>query len=89
MNFKLHIVEANVPVVLSIDDMDYLGVFFNSLTSLFIHEIRKEIAVINRFGGPLFRGWRESIYIYFNFTKLHRLRRSYGYPHMDKLYNVI
>lgn len=46
LEFELHVVAADVPVLLSIDDMDRLEVLFNKLKNLLIHPRSNEDAAI-------------------------------------------
>lgn len=54
MQFELHVVSTNVPILLSIEDMDHLGVFFNNLTSQLVHLKSRKSAVVSQVGGHPF-----------------------------------
>lgn len=47
VEFELQVVAADVPILLLIDDMDLLGVYFKKLTNQLVNHKSREFAVIN------------------------------------------
>lgn len=89
MEFELHVVDTDVFVFLSIDDMGRHGIFFNNLKNRLVQAKSKETAVIKRIGGHHFLRWSEQMQSHFTYTELHHLRRRFGHPNVDKLYNLL
>ena len=56
LEFSLHVIEDNVPILLSLADMDRLGIYFNNLTNRLIHCASKESTFVQRaYGHPFIR----------------------------------
>lgn len=89
MFFKIHIVEADVPILLSIDDMGRLGIYLNNLTNKLEHPKSGEKADITRTHGHPFVLWNTTIRCFFPDMGLKRLHRRFGHPSTDKLMNLL
>lgn len=87
--FNTHIVDADVPTLLCIDDMDRLGLFYNNLTNKLIHPASGAHSDVVRVQGHPFIQWNERIETHFTHAELQRLHRRFGHPHVDKLYNLL
>lgn len=70
MSFDRLVVDADAPILLSIDDMDRLGVYFRNLNNLLIHHDSGETASIVRLDGHLYLRWSTDIVSYFIFSEL-------------------
>ena len=86
---EFHIMEATTPFLLSLADMDKLGIYFNNLKDLLVTP-RGNIPVIRRF-GHCFLLWNTFLQSFiaesFNYqsyylttTELQRLHRRFGHP---------
>lgn len=89
MQFELHVVDADVYILLSTDDMDRLGVYFNNLTNQLVHPGSRQCAVVSRVDGHSFLQRNEHLFTHFTYVELRRLHRSFGHPQIDKLVNLL
>jgi len=96
---EFHIMHAKTPFLLSLADMDKLGVYFNNLTNSLITSTSNSVPVVRRFGHS-FLLWDTSLqsFIAESFTcnpcyltnvELQRLHRRFGHPSVGKLQNVL
>jgi hypothetical protein len=95
---EFHVVRADTPFLLSLADMDTLGVYYNNLKDVLISPIQS-IPVIRQFGHP-FLLWGHSLQAHINHsfdnnpcflttTELRRLHRRFGHPAADRLYRLL
>ena len=95
---EFHVVEADTPFLLCLEDMDKLNVYFNNLENVLIAST-KSVPVVRRFGQP-FLLWDESFHSFiansFNNnpcfltdTELRQLHRRFGHPSAGKLQKVL
>jgi len=91
-----HIVEAETPFLLSMADMDRLGVVFNNLTN---HIVKPSpgnnfatptmaYPVVRQFGHP-FLVWGPTAASYLSEVELRRLHRRFGHPSSSRLLRLI
>jgi hypothetical protein len=95
---EFHVMLAKTPFLLSLADMDKLGVYFNNLTDRIVTPTG-EVPVVRRFGHS-FLLWDTALrsYITESFTcnpcfltsvELRRLHRRFGHPSVGRLKNVL
>lgn len=89
MNFDLHIVEADIPLLLSLADLDRLKLVYNNLNDTLTHIPTKSRAKITRTFGHPFILWDPFRQCLFTESELRRLHRRFGHPHAEKLINVL
>ncbi|RAL58504.1 hypothetical protein DID88_004008 [Monilinia fructigena] len=93
-----HIVDADIPFLLSLEDMDRLKAFYNNITDQFITP-NGQYSVIRR-RGHAFLTWKvdmnqliqESICqndCYLTTTELQRLHRRFGHPSAQRFHQVL
>ena len=96
---EFHIMLAKTPFLLSLADMDKLGVYFNNITNSLITQSGNSVPAVRRFGHS-FLLWDTSLQTYisesFNcnpcfLTKveLQRLHRRFGHPSVERLRRVL
>ncbi len=90
-----HVVDADTPFLLSLTDMDHLGVYYDNVQDLLVkHNAR--FPVSRRFGHP-FLLWGPFLSASATFStecmltevELRRLHRRFGHPSAARLYNVL
>jgi hypothetical protein len=95
---QFHIVHANTPFLLSLADMDRLGVYFNNLTNTLVTP-QGDVLVVRRFGHS-FLLWNASLetFIIESFdhnpcfltnVELQRLHQRFGHPLANRLQKVL
>lgn len=95
---EFHVVEADTPFLLCLEDMDKLNVYFNNLENILITST-KSVLVVRRFGHP-FLLWNKSLQSFIaNFfnndpcfltdTELRQLHRCFKHPSAGKLHKVL
>jgi len=85
LEILLHVVDADVPMLLSLADMDILGLYYNNVSDLLIHSATNtSVGIVRKFGHP-FYSWSPILHCMYTETELHRLHRRFGHPHVDKL----
>lgn len=88
-SFHPNVVEADVPTLLSIDDMDRTGAYMNNMKNKLIHPARNRQAdVIRRKGHPYLQ-WNEQVQCFFTYAELHRLHPGSGNRNVDRLCNLL
>ena len=92
---EFHIMHAKTPFLLSLADMDKLGVYFNNLTNSLVISTSRSILVIRRFSHS-FLLWDASLQsfiaesfaynpCYLTTIELQRLHRRFGHPSVARL----
>jgi hypothetical protein len=92
---EFHIMTANTPFLLSLADMDKLGVYFNNLTNSLVTSTGNSVLVVRRFGHS-FLLWDTSLQsfiaesfaynpCYLTEVELQRLHRRFGHPSVSRL----
>lgn len=89
MSFDLHIVDADTLILLSIDDMDRLGIYLQNLDNVLVHRNSGKKANIVRLDAHPYLHWNFLIFSHFTYAKLWRLHRQFGHPHDHQLANVL
>ena len=84
-----HILQANTPFLLCLQDMDRLGVQFNNIYNVLEHN-GNTYPVIRKWGHPFFMLDRESSVIcHLTETELRRLHRRFGHPAAERMYKTL
>lgn len=89
LKFSLHIINSDLPILLSLADMDRLRVHYNNLADKLYHVPTGYFARISRIFGHPFLCWNPINHCFSTEAKLRRLHKRFGHPHADKLYNVL
>lgn len=95
---EFHVMLCKTPFLLSLDDMDALGVYFNNLTNVLVTP-QGDVPVVRRFGHS-FLLWNSSLQGFiidsFNYTtcyltnvELQRVHRRFGHPSVARLQKVL
>jgi hypothetical protein len=95
---EFHVIVAKTPFLLSLADMDKLGVYFNNLSNQLVTSTGI-VPVVRRFGHP-FLLWDTSLRnfivksfncnpCYLSDVELRRLHRRFGHPSVRRLQNVL
>lgn len=86
---KVYIVDADVPLLLSLADMDRLGLAYDNVVDVLIHKESGAQAPMQRnFGHPILI-WSRNLVCFFNISELNRLHRRFGHPAAEKLHNLL
>lgn len=85
----VHVVDADIPVLMSIADIHRLGIYFDNLSHKLIHPESRSFAGVIRICGHPYLQWHEHIHTHFTFAELRRLHRRFGHPQVDKLANSL
>ena len=80
-----HIVDADVPFLLCLADMDRLGVYYDNIDDQLIHKGSGHFAQIQRVYGHPFVQWDPVAECLLTETELRRLHRRFGHPSAEKL----
>lgn len=85
-----HVVEADIPFILSLNDMDRLQVQLDNLNNVLIQKF-KEFPVIRRFGHVFLLDEIvfKSLDCFLSEQELRQLHRRFGHPSADRLYNIL
>lgn len=86
---EAHIVDADTPILLAIDDMDRLGIYFNNLENTVIHTSSGQRGLVSRVRGHPFIQWNPHISCLLTEVELRRLHRRFGHPSTDKLMKLL
>ena len=89
MTTKFHIVNADVPFLLCLDDMNHMGIILDNVDNKVIHKASGESMPIDIQNGHPFLLWNPFLHCFFTRAELQRLHRRFGHPHADKLYNLL
>lgn len=93
---QFHVVDADIPFLLSIADMDYHGVYFNNVNNVLVSKTGT-YPVTRRFGHP-FLLWKTHLpstahelgpECYLTYTELRRLHRRFGHPAAHRLQRLL
>lgn len=89
LQFNIHIIDDDVPLLLSLASMDRLRIFDKNLTNLLLHNRSEETTQVKRFYGHPLICWDALQQSFFTYTELKRLQKRFGHPHVDKLFNLL
>lgn len=89
LSFDAHIVESNVSMLLSIYDMDRLGIYLKNLENRLMHSVSQSSAKVIRLRGHPNVRWHPQVQCLFMHGELRRLHRRFGHPHAEKIVNLL
>lgn len=89
LSFHAHVLDTEPPILMSIDDMDRLGIYLNNLENALIQPKAGQKASVNRVNGHPFLRWNPLISCLFTTAELRRLYRRFGHPSTEKLMNIL
>lgn len=89
LKFSMHIIDTDLPILLSLADMDRLQVHYNNLEDKLYHVPSGHIAKVSRKFDHPFIWWNPIYQCLFSEVELRRLHKRFGHPHADKLYNLL
>jgi hypothetical protein len=85
-----HILDASIPFLFSLKDMDRLKVYLNNVTNEIISTNGKRRApVIRKWGHPWFFTSKLKNALYLTDVKLKRLHRRFGHPATNRLCKLL
>lgn len=85
----MHVVEADTPILLSIDDMDRLDIYLNNFTDQLVHQSLGLKARVQRRRVHPFIIWNLHISCMLTSIELRRLHCRFGHPSMDKFMKLL
>lgn len=86
ITLEAHIlIDAVVPLLICIDEMDKWGPYFNNITNRLIHLDSNQYISVPRDGNHPFIKWNPFKNCNYTTAELHRLHRRFGPPHTDEL----
>jgi len=89
LSFEIHVVDADVPLLFSLADMDKHKVFYNNLVDKLIHAPTGAFGRVRRKFGHPFLYWNPLYHCMYTEPELRRLHNRFGHPHTDKLINLL
>lgn len=88
-SFNVDVVDADVPILMSIDDMDRIGVYYNSLDDKIVRPHTSAKAEVIRLCGHSYLQWVEYIHTHFTYTEPRPLCCRFVHPNANKLFNLL
>lgn len=89
LRIRMHTVEADVPLLLSLVDMDGLRPSYNNLANVLHHKpARAFTSIVRRHGYPFIQR-NAKLNSVFTQIELRRLHKLFGHPNAHKLYNLL
>lgn len=87
--FNIHVIKEDVPLLLSLADMDRMKIFYNNHTYQLMHHKSCETTQSKPFYGHSFVRYDSMLQSFFMYTELKHLHKRFTYPHVDKLLNLL
>ena len=87
-----HVMDADLPFLLSLWDMDRLGIHFNNITNKVIHDDRDRkppFPVIRLFDHPFMVWGTKMVSSFLTEPELRQLHRRFGHPSSDRLLRMM
>lgn len=84
----MHIIDEDVPILLSLGDMDLMDIFYKNIESKFRHQENGKIATVTCFYEISFLHLHPLMECPFTEAELRRLHRRFGHPKTDKFSNL-
>lgn len=89
LSFDIHVLDAEIPILLSLADMNKHQLIFLNPFNKVTHLPFGESGRVNlKFGHPMVT-WNRFIKYMFTMNELKLLHRRFGHPTVDKLYNLL
>lgn len=89
LSFHIHIVKADIPIILGIQDMDRLGIIIDNIDNKIAHNASGITTELIRYSGYAYITWDPHLQSPFTTSELHSLHRRLGHPSVDKLSNFL
>lgn len=89
LQVSMNIIDEGIPLLLSLADMDHIGLFYNNLQDRLIHPASGQFVKVTRFHDRLFLTRNPITSCLFTELELRRLQRRFGHPRPDELYNLL
>lgn len=86
---KMHIVDADVPLLLSLAGMDHLRLCFDTITNTIVHLFSHATAPFTRNHGQPLITWNPLTHCLFTESELRRLPQRFGHPDANNLYKLL
>lgn len=86
---SMHIVPEDVQLLLSLADMDLLGIFYNNIEDKLFHNASGESITVTRFYDHPFLHSNPVLQCLFAEKELRRLHHRFGHPKADKLHHLL
>src|SRR5436305_638081 len=83
-----HVVKADTPFLLCLQDMDKLGIYFNNLADAITLRNGDTVRVVRTFNHP-FLIWGPPAINYLTDVELRRLHRRFGHPSVNRLVKTL
>lgn len=95
-----HVMQTDTPFLLSLADMDRLGIFLNNIKNVVVnHKTQEEILITRQFGHP-FMIWGAAVQSFMQATintsmcnltepELRQLHRRFGHPSVNRLHDLL
>ena len=81
-----HVMETDTPFLMSIKDMDRLGIYLNNVTNQLVGKNGVTASITRKWGHPWFKF---DDVTYFTETELRRIHTRFGHPSVSKLYDLL
>lgn len=88
-SFDVHVVLTDTPILLSIEDMDRLGIYFDNLDNSVVYKCSDESSKVSMTGGHPFIFWNPHITCMLTTIEVRRLHGRFGHPSTDKLIKLL
>lgn len=85
----MHITDEDVPLLLSLADMDRKGIFYRIFEDSLVHQESGEFATVTPIFEHIFLHWHYFMEFLFTEAELLRIHRCFGHPEADKIYNLL
>lgn len=89
LSLEPHTVDDDVSILLSIDDMERLGIYFDNLNDSLVHASSIMSTFIEKVNGYPFVWWNANMTCMMIAVELRRLRHRFGRPSTYKVMNVL
>ncbi|KAH8193590.1 hypothetical protein TruAng_012245 [Truncatella angustata] len=85
-----YILEVDTPFLLSLNDADRLGAYFDNTTNRIVRKNDGiSLPVVRKWGHPFFNLSRTEASMFLTEQELRRLHRRFGHAHADRLYRLL
>lgn len=85
----VHVVTADVSLLLELPDMDRLGIFFNNLEDLLVNALYEKTVSTTCLFGHAFIRWKPHMNCHFTELELRGIHRRFGHSSTQKLYKLL
>jgi hypothetical protein len=85
---KFHVVDADTPFLLCLQDMDKMGVYYNNISDRIVHP-GGSYPIVRRFSHPFVVWDAQTAIAYLTEPELRQLHRRFGHPAVERLATVL